>query len=130
MNISAVNLKLRKYLKKTGDGVSKSDEEVLDIIEKVFGLEASFLVMPDRNPNSNQTVVSIDMSLKGKPWFFNSSQWQYNAGTIRTGAHNLVCALGAGVTISWKKEKILIEIPPFKSAAELKMKLQLMGKLV
>ena len=131
MNIYAVNLKLRKYLKKTGDSVSKDDEDVLDIIERTFGLKVFFQLMPvpsSKNVNVNAWMTfkgeTVHMSYRNRNGLFES----FNAGTLRTCAHDIVMLFGDGCRLEFKDN--VFEIPSFKSAAELKMKLQLAGHAV
>jgi len=131
VNISAMkNLKLRKYLRKTGDGISKDDKEVLDVIEKVF---FQLTTVPISVPSSKNVNVNVCMTFKGETVHMsygtrNGLFESINAGTLRTGAHDIVMLFGDGCRLEFKDT--VFEIPPFKSAAELKMKLQLMGKLV
>lgn len=131
MNISAVNFNLRKYLKRTGDRITKNDEDVLDVIERAFGLEVFFQLAT--NPSSKNVNVRVWMTFKGETvhmsygnrnGFFEGIE----AGTLRTCAHDIAMFFGAGGRLEFKDA--VFEIPAFKSAAELKMKLQLAGHAV
>ena len=130
MNISAVNLKLRKYLKKTGDGISKDDEDVLDVIERAFGLKIFFQL--STIPRSKNVNVNVWMTFKGETVQMsfgnrNGLFWSINAETLRTGAHDIVMLFWDGCRLEFNDT--VFEIPPFKSAAELKMKLELKGNM-